>query len=135
MTNERYLVASYFVCVALSVGLGTVVYLFLRRPFGGVADAASGKRLPSILKKLLPCGLLFPALLGFVSVSYQGCGHRTYEDIVQSRKYLVEKNQEQISSILFYILVAVLVWDFIVLIVLKHAQNSGNESQLPDLDG
>ena len=73
MTNERYLIGSYFVGAVLSVGLGTLVYLFLRRPFGGVADAAQGKRLSSMLKRrLLPWELLFPALLD-VSVSYQGC--------------------------------------------------------------
>jgi hypothetical protein len=134
MTNERYLIASYFAGAALSTGLGAMVYLFLRRPFGGVADAASGKRLSSGLKRLLPWGLLFPALLGFVSVSYQGCGRTTYEEIVQNRNYLVEKNQEQISSVLLYILVAVVFWDVIVLLILKYAQNSRNESQLPQAD-
>lgn len=131
MTNERYLIASYFVGAALSVGLGTIVYLFLRRPFGAVADAASGKRLSSMLKRLLPCGLLFPALLGFVSVSYHGCTHTTYEEIVKNRNYLVEKNQEQISSVLLTILVAVVFWNVIVLLILKYAQNGRSESQLP----
>ncbi len=123
MTNERYLIASYFVGVGLSAGLGTLVYLFLRHPFDGLADAVRGKRLPSMLKRLLPCGLLFPALLGFVSVSYRGCNRTTYEEIVQSRQYLIQKNQEQISSTLFFILVAVLFWDVIVLLILKYAQN------------
>jgi hypothetical protein len=134
MTNERYLIASYFAGAALSAGMGTMVYLFLRRPFGGVADAASGKRLSSMLKRLLPCGLLFPALLGFVSVSYQSCGRRTYEGIVQNRSYLVEKNQEQISSVLLYILVAVVFWDVVVFLILKYAQNGKNESRLPRVD-
>ena len=134
MTNERYLIASYFAGAALSAGLGSMVYLFLRRPFAGVADAASGKRLSSMLKRLLPWGLLFPALLGFVSVSYQGCGRTSYEEIVQNRSYLVEKNQEQISSVLLYILVAVVFWDVIVLLILKYSQNGRNESQLPQVD-
>jgi hypothetical protein len=134
MTNEQYLIASYFAGAALSAGLGAMAYLFLRRPFGGVADAASGKRLSSMLKKLLPWGLLFPALLGFVSVSYQGCGRTTYQEIIQNRSYLVEKNQEQISSVLLYILVAVVFWDVIVLFILKYAQNGRNESQLPQVD-
>ncbi len=134
MTNERYLIASYFAGAALSAGLGTMVYLFLRRPFGDVADAASGKRLASLLKRLFPWGLLFPALLGFVSVSYQGCGRATYEEIVQNRSYLVEKNQEQISSVLLYVLVAVVFWDVIALLILKCAQNGRNESQLPQVD-
>jgi hypothetical protein len=135
MTNERYLIASYFAGAALSAGLGTIVYLFLRRPFGGVADAASGKRL-SVLKRLFPWGLLFPAVLGFVSVSYQGCGRTTYEEVVRNRSYLVEKNQEQVSSVLLYILVAVVFWDVMVLLILKYSQNGRNESRLPPvMDG
>lgn len=134
MTNERYLITSYFVGAALSVGLGTMVYLFLRRPFGGVADAVSGKRFSSLLKRLLPCGLLFPALLGFVSVSYHGCNRGTYEEIVQNRNYLVQKNQEQISSVLLYILVAVVFWNVIVVLILKYARDGRNEPHLPQVD-
>ena len=127
MTNERYLIVSYFICAALSAALGTLVYLFLRRPFASVADSASGRHLASTLKRLLPFGLLFPALLGFVSVSYSSCGRTTYEEFVQSRGYLVEKNQEQISSILLSILVAVLIWDVVIFLILKFAQSGKKE--------
>jgi hypothetical protein len=131
MTNEHYLIASYFVAAALSAGLGAIAYLLLRRSFGGVADAASGKRLSALLKRLFPWGLLFPALLGFVSVSYQGCNRTAYQEIVEDRGYLVAKNQEQISSALFYILVAVVFWNVVTLLILKYAQNGGNESRFP----
>ncbi len=87
-----------------------------------------------MLKRLLPWGLLLPALLGFVSVSYQGCNRITYEQIVQSRGYLVAKNQEQISSVLLHILVAVVFWNIIVILILKYAQNGRNESQLLQVD-
>jgi hypothetical protein len=126
MTNERYLIVSYFFCAALSVALGTLVYLFLRRPFAHIADATSRNHVRSMLKRLFPIGLLFPAVLGFVSVSYQSCGRRTYEKIVESRRYLVEKNQEQISSIFLSILVAVLLWNVVALFVVKYVQG-GNK--------
>ena len=123
MTNERYLIVSYFLIASLSFGLGILVYLCLRRPFNIVSDSVQGTRLPGILKKLFPIGLPFPALLGFTSVAYRGCAdHRTYEGIVQDRSYLVHKNQEQISSALLYILGAVLVWDIIVLLALRFGQ-------------
>ncbi|MGD0293739.1 MAG: hypothetical protein ABSB30_07775 [Terracidiphilus sp.] len=127
MTNEQYLIVSYFVCAALSLAAGVLVYLYLRRPFAVVAGSAHGKRLPAILKRLFPCGLLFPALLGFVSVSYQSCGHTTYESIVESRSYLVAKNHEQISAILFYIVIAVLFWNLIALLILRSAQKGRSE--------
>jgi hypothetical protein len=126
MTNDTYLVVSYVVCAALSIALGTLVYLFLRRPFAVVADAAPRKNLRSILKRLFPIGLLFPALLGFVSVSYQSCDRQTYAKIVESRSYLVQKNQKQISSTLLSIVVAVLVWDVVILVLTKLAQRESN---------
>ena len=122
MTNDQYLIVSYFVCAAISVAAGILVYLYLRRPFAAVADAASGKHLPSLLKRLLPCGLVFPALLGFLSVTYQSCNRTTYTEIVESRSYLVTKNHEQISAILFYVLVAVLFWNLIALLILRSAR-------------
>ena len=126
MTNDTYLVVSYVVCAALSIALGTLVYLFLRRPFAVVADAAPRKNLRSILKRLFSIGLLFPALLGFVSVSYQSCDRQTYAKIVESRSYLVQKNQKQISSTLLSIVVAVLVWDVVILLLTKFAQRESN---------
>ena len=68
-----------------------------------------------------------------VAVSYHGCNRMTYEEIVQNRNYFVEKNQEQISSVLLYILVAVVFWNVIVLLILKYAQNSRHKSQ-PQVD-
>lgn len=123
MTNEQYLVLSYFVCATLSVLSGGLAYLFLRRPFAAVADATGQTHLRSALKKLLPIGLLLPALLGFVSVSYSSCTMTTYEAIVQNRTYLLEKNQEQVSSILFSILAAVLIWNVVVICIVKYVQD------------
>jgi hypothetical protein len=126
MTNDTYLIVSYVVCAVLSIALGTLVYLFLRRPFAVVADAVPRKHLRSILKRLFPIGLLFPAFLGFVSVSYQSCDRKTYTKIVESRSYLVQKNQEQISSTLLSIVVAVVVWDVVILLLTKLAQRESN---------
>ena len=131
MANERYLVASYFLCAALSLGLGALVYLFLRRPFGEIANAASVKRLTLTLKRLFPLGLVFPSLLGFASVSYHSCSRGNYEDIVQSRQYLVAKNQEQISSALLAILIAVLFWNFVLILVLRSMQHGRKRAAIP----
>ena len=128
MTNSEYLVVSYFVCAALSIAVGTLVFLLLQRPFVDVVEAASRTHLSSVLKRLFPVGLLLPALLGFSSVSYQSCDRTTYESIVKSRSYLVERNQEQISSILLYIVVAVLAWDVVIFFVLKLVQNARNKA-------
>jgi len=126
MTNDTYLVVSYAVCAVLSIVLGALVYLFLRRPFADLANAAPRKHVRLILKRLFPIGLLFPALLGFVSVSYQSCNQQTYAQIIQGRDYLAGKNREQISSILFSIVVAILVWDAVVLLLTNLAQRGSD---------
>ena len=95
---------------------------------GDVANAAPGRQFPALLKRLFPFGMVFPAPLGFVSVSYSSCDRETYADIVKSRRYLVGKNQEQIASILLSILVAVLVWNVIALLILKRGHNSHSAS-------
>ena len=43
-------------------------------------------------------------------------------EIVASRSYLVERNQEQISSTLWSIAVAILAWDAVILLVSKLAR-------------
>jgi hypothetical protein len=76
---------------------------------------------------MFPAGLLLSALLGFVSVSYRGCA-RSYEDIVKERSYLVQKNQEQISSILLWIALAVLFWDLVIFFALRFGRASSKHS-------
>lgn len=122
MTNEQYLVVSYFVCAGFALALGVFVYLHLRRSFSGIVDVASGERFAATLKRLFPVGLVLPALLGFVSVSYMSCDRSTYAAIVESRRYLIGRNQKQISWILISILVAIVFWDFVILLVLKFSQ-------------
>lgn len=82
----------------------------------------------SMLKRIFPLGIMLPALLGFISVSYQSCTRSTFEEIIQSRSYLVHKNQQQISSILFSMVVAVLFWDLVVLLVLKNSRSGRRSS-------
>ena len=128
MTNERYLIVSYFAGAAVSLAVGTLVYVYLRRSFGEVADAVSGRRFSTILKRLFPFGMVFPAFLGFISVSYLSCNHDTYTKVVQSRDYLLQKNQEQLSMTLFSLVVAILVWDQILVFVRKFAEKARGKS-------
>jgi hypothetical protein len=129
MTNEHYLIVSYFVSAGVSLVLGTLVYFFLRRSFGEVASTVSGKNFPTILKRLFPVGLVFPALMGFISVSYLSCDHETYAKIVKSKDYLVQKNQEQVATTLFALVVAILFWDLVLVFVQKYAQKPSGKTQ------
>jgi hypothetical protein len=123
MTNEQYLIVSYFIVAIVCVALAVLVYFLLRRSFMGVSEALRERHLNTALRRLFPLGLLLPTLLGFVSVSYRSCDRNTYEKIVQSRSHLVAKNQEQIVTALLAILIAVLLWNLVIVFVLKYARN------------
>lgn len=133
MTNDRYLIVSYFAVAALAIAFAGVAWLYLRRSFSGIAQALSKGNLSRVLKPMFPAGLLLSAFLGFVSVSYRGCG-KSYEEIVKERSYLIQKNQEQISSILLWIVAALLFWDLVILLVLRLARTSSQVSgESPDV--
>ncbi|MGD0459066.1 MAG: hypothetical protein ABSC21_15130 [Terriglobia bacterium] len=117
MSNEQYLIVSYFFVGVLSIVIAMAAYAFLRRPLAGLASAFPNRNLASVLKKLFPAGLVLPALAGFLSVSYQSC-HQSYESIIADRSYLVGKNQQQISAICFFLMLAVLGWGVVVLLSL-----------------
>lgn len=133
MTNDQYLIVSYFVVAAMTIAFAGATWLYLRRSFGGITQTLWPGNLSRIQKAMFPAGLFFPALLGFVTVSYRGCG-KSYEEIVKERSYLVQKNQEQISSILLWIAAALLFWDFIVVLALKSVrEGSETTGESPDL--
>jgi hypothetical protein len=132
MTNDRYLVVSYFAVAMLAIVLAGGTWLYLRRSLGGIAEALSKGSFSRILKPMFPAGLFLPAILGFVSVSYRACG-KSYEEIVKERTYLIQMNQKQISSILLWIVGAFLFWDLVILLALRFSRSSGQASgESPD---
>jgi hypothetical protein len=114
MTNEQYLVVSYFTVGLLSFAFALATYLLLRHSFIGVTQAVRGK-LSIILRRLFFIGIILPALVGFFSVSFRSCSKETYVQIIADRSYLVVKNQEQLSTSLSYIVIALLLWGLIIL--------------------
>jgi|SRR5580704_12106095 hypothetical protein len=118
MTNEHYLVVSYFSVAAISLVIGFAAFFWLRTPLQGIAAALPWKELRELLTRLFPLGIVLPALLGFVSVSYRGCNLQEYEKIVAERSYLVSKNQQQISASLTHVLWAVFAWAALIAILL-----------------
>ncbi|MCK4881715.1 MAG: hypothetical protein KAR31_12535 [Candidatus Omnitrophica bacterium] len=118
MTNEQYLVVSYFAIGLLSFGIACITYLWLRPSFEGIVQAVRNNHFSNILKRVFRWGIILPALAGFFSVSFRSCSVDTYEKIICNRSYLIARNQEQISATLFYIVIALFVLSVIVLLVL-----------------
>jgi hypothetical protein len=117
MTNEQYLVVSYFCVAATAVAVGFAAYFWLRAPLRKIAKALPWEALRRLLPRLFPVGIVLPALLGFVSVSYRGCNRQEYEKIVADRSYLVNKGQEQFSASLTHVVLAVFAWCALVVIL------------------
>lgn len=123
MTNERYLIVSYFLFAFVSLGLGVVAYRELRTPFAAIADAVAGKSSSALLKRLLRLSITTAAVLGFLSVSYTQHGCVDYENVVKDRAYLVQLNREQIQSASDWIVYAVFAWCAVVVICLVVWRN------------
>jgi len=129
MTNEEYLIISYFTAGLISLGFAIFAYLYLRYGFVEIMQSVSGKHLFQIFRKLFLIGIVLPALFGFFSVSFRSCSRDTFDKIIAERAYLVAKNQEQLSSSLFYIVIALLVWGLILfgaLFIIKQNKTPNN---------
>jgi hypothetical protein len=124
MTNEQFLIVSYFCVAAIAVAIGFVAYFWLRAPLQEVSAALPWKVFRELLSRLFPVGMVFPALLGFVSVSYRGCKRQEYEKIVADRFYLVSKSQEQISASLIHVVWAVFAWCALIAILVAMKRRS-----------
>ena len=119
--NDRYLIASYFAMAFVGACIGAVAYLVLRPPFRDIT-AGLHRKLRILLSTLFPLGIVFPALLGFFSVSYFGCSHQEYKNIIQDRVFLIQKTHEQASAILLSISLAIVAWDLIILVVIRFCR-------------
>ena len=117
MTNEHYLIVSYFVVALVSLGLGAAAYHVLRRPFTVIGETVPGKSHLSLWKRTLAASMTMAAVSGFLSVSYQGCG-KSYAEIVKDRSYLVQANREQLQAASDWIVYALFAWCLVVLICL-----------------
>jgi hypothetical protein len=118
VSNEHYLIVSYFVVGLVSLCLGIAVYRVLRAPFAAIAEAATGRLRSRLLTRALGVFMTLAAVLGFLSVSYTEKGCRSYEAIVKDRAYLVQTNQQQLQRTGDWIVSAVFLWCIVVLICL-----------------
>jgi hypothetical protein len=118
MSNERYLIVSYFLFAIVCPGMGILAYLILRRPFERVAEATMGSRGP-VLKRLLAVSMTVAAILGFLGFSYNQKGCVSYQQVVSNRYFLVQANVEQVQAAADWIAWTVLAWGVVVAIWLS----------------
>lgn len=119
MSNETYLIVSYFVVVALCAGLGIAAYLWLRRPAEGIAGSMPHENLRKIIRRAFPLSTVFFALSWCLSVNFYGCEQKKYHEIVNDRSYITTKNAEQVSEALRGIIWSVALWSAFFAIALR----------------
>ncbi len=124
MSNERYLIVSYFAFAVLCSGLGLLVYYILRQPFEGVADAIVGKARSALLRRLLVLSMTAASVLGFLGVSYNQQGCMKYEQVIEKRQHLVDRNVEQVQGASDWIAWTLLAWGIVVAIGLAGARKA-----------
>jgi len=118
MSNERYLIVSYFFFALVCLVLGVLVYWILRIPFERIAEATVGSR-GTVLKRVLAVSMTAAAVLGFLGFSYNQKGCVSYQQVINSRNFLVEANVEQVQGAADWIAWTVLAWGVVVAIGLS----------------
>ena len=121
MSNERYLIISYFVLAVVCLALGVFVRQILRKPFAAVVDATVGTR-SHLVKKALTVTLTVAGVLGFLGYSYNQKGCISYEQVIQNRQTLVDANVHQVQGASYWIALTVIAWGVVVVIFLKALQ-------------
>lgn len=118
MTNEQFLIVSYFLVAGVSLLIGLGTYVWLRAPLRELATTLPWENIRALLKRLFPVGLLFPALLGFISVNYRGCPAKEYDQIVADRSYMIGKSREQIGASFTHVVWAIAAWCLIIAVLM-----------------
>jgi len=98
VTNETYLVVSYFTALAAAVVLALLTITWLR---GGARRALAGRdgKLANFLRRVLSPWVVLVAMFAFLSVSYFDCSHKNYQAVVQDREHLEDVSRSHASRI------------------------------------
>lgn len=126
MSNEAYLIASYFAAGVVCLGLGFAAFLWLRRPMQEVADSLAQKNWSRIVRRGFPLSTMLFVVSGCLSVNYYGCEQKKYNQIVNDRSYIAKKNAEQLSEALQGVIWSVGLWSVILAVGLR-ASRRGSE--------
>ena len=129
MTNEQYLIISYFTAAGGGVLAAISTGLVLRGPLRSAVAlfTAAARR---FMGRALFAWLVMGVLLAFTSVGYFGtCDHQTYQSIVEDMPWMVQKTRQQTESIFGYLLAGVLTYALALAVVLAvwHPTGAADE--------
>ncbi|MCE5326509.1 MAG: hypothetical protein LLG01_08840 [Planctomycetaceae bacterium] len=125
MTNEQYLIVSYFSAAAAGVLAAVATALLLRRP---LREAVARFAVPvrRFMTRSLFAWFVLAALLVFMSVGYFGtCDHKTYQSVVEDMPWMISKTRFQIQRVSAVLFVAVLTYAMSMAVVLIIPRRKG----------
>jgi hypothetical protein len=131
MSNDLYLRLSYVGAGLAALVLAWTAYFALKKSLAGATGALAESRLRQVIRRLFFPGVVLPAMVGFLSVTFHSCSKNTYQKIIEDRAYLIAKNQEQISASLSHVVIALMVWGLILLGVLALSRRSRAHGESP----
>jgi len=127
VTNEAYLVVSYFAAAAAGAGLAAATAAGLARPNSLATAGKARDSLGRILRRAFPAWLILAVAMGFASVTYFDCQHTNYTTITGDYNHLVRKTLEQASTMSYYLAAAIVAYGFVLVAFLwARARTSRN---------
>ena len=109
MTNERYLIISYFAAAGGGLCLAVLTAALLSGPARRAVECLLAP-VARTLRRLLPTWLILLVLFAFMSVSYLDCQHHDYQQVVQDRPHLEDVTHKQAENMLTYLCVGLLAY-------------------------
>ncbi len=107
MTNEQYLIVSYFSAAGGGLVCAAATALMLRGRLRRAIGAVTGP-VAKVFRRALPAWLVLLVLFAFTSVSYLDCDHSTYQDVVNDRPHMEKVTRRQASQMLRLLAVGLL---------------------------
>ena len=129
MSDDHYLIASYFLTGCVCIFIGLAAYLWLRRPIGQIT-AAPNRSLGAALRRFFPASSLLIVVAAFASVSYYSCGSRNYATIVSDRHYIRSMELAQVRETFLWLSVLMIFWGFEILMYLRGVRRRETAEKL-----
>ena len=137
MSNEQYLITSYFAVAGGAVLLSLLSWLVLRGPLGELTGMTRRRALGRLLRGVFPIILVLLTLSGFCSVVfYDACSHHgTYDEIVADRPYMEGKTEDLVRAVINYLVAALFLWGFVLVAFLIALEHERAKATLTDGSG
>ena len=119
MTNEAFLIASYFAVGAATLVVPVLIYLSLRGGMAAVLGLVGHRAFSRLTRALFLPALWIAAVLGFASTPFiPACSSLTYPAVVNNRAYIVRIERQRFAGSLEWVAYGALGWAAVVTMAL-----------------